>query len=110
MGPVSQTSQDSDLVRGVDTFNVKSWIGLGKPFVLGFFQSRIKTLIVVRHFAENIISSAINNAFYGYNFVGNKCFSNGTNNRNRTTNSCFKPNGNLMVISNGKNFVTIICQ
>jgi len=57
-------------VSSVNTFNVKSGVGLGIPQSLCFLKDHIKVQTFFAHFGKNKIGRAIDDASHPLNSVG----------------------------------------
>ena len=66
--------QDGQLVRGIDTFDVKCGVGLGKTLRLGFRQHGVEVGARPLHFRQDVITGAVENTVDPLDTVGRRSF------------------------------------
>ena len=100
-------SYDSKFVGRVDTFHIKSRIGLGITKCLCFFQNVVKVTPLVTHFTKNEITGAVNNTSYPFDFISSQAFAHSLDNRNTSGDRRFKSDSDTLFLCSTEYFIAM---
>ncbi|MNS93113.1 hypothetical protein D3C72_1272690 [compost metagenome] len=103
----SDRSQDGQLVRGIDAFNVESRVGFGVTQRLGFGQHVREGAALLTHFGEDEVAGAVDDAGQPVDVVGRQAFADGLDHRDATGHGRFEGDDHALLAGLGEDFIAV---